>query len=216
MGESIALPMSPESKATIIDPVPVEGGMINESTVVGFDAKGRVILSYHKFDAEGNTQIYNARFEGDGWKIHQTSDWEHRWFFSGGGTIEVDVDLGPVTVSSDGSLLQGYKHVKYGDGAWVLDEKTLKPLETIPGGSALLGAHSATASNYPGMKVRWKADENRFASDGNKYFLRWEAPLVNRDRPRDTAAKPAMLRVYEVKGAERFDLELSCIHDGYF
>ncbi|MCX5771973.1 MAG: BNR repeat-containing protein, partial [Candidatus Hydrogenedentes bacterium] len=62
-GEPISLPMSPDSKATIIDPVPIEGGMINESTVIGFDKRGRTILSYHKFDANGNTQVYNARFE---------------------------------------------------------------------------------------------------------------------------------------------------------
>lgn len=215
-GEAIALPMSPESTATIIDPVPVEGGMINESTVVGFDGKGQAILSYHKFDAEGNTQIYNARVEDGVWNIYQTSDWEHRWFFSGGGTIEVDVDLGPVRVSSDGSLLQGYKHVKYGDGVWVLDEQTLKPRKTIPGGAALLGTHNTPIGDYPDLRVRWKADEKRSMVDGHHYFLRWEAPLVNRDAKRDTVASPTMLRVYEVKGAERFDLELSCIHDGYF
>ena len=190
--------------------------MINESTVVGFDGKGRAILSYHKFDAEGNTQIYNARVEDGVWNIYQTSDWKHRWFFSGGGTIEVDVDLGPVRVSRDGGLLQGYKHVKYGDGVWVLDEKTLKPRQTIPGGAALLGTHNIPGGDYPDLRVRWKADEKRPMANGHHYFLRWEAPLVNRDAKRDTVASPTMLRVYKVKGAERFDLELSCIHDGYF
>ncbi len=215
-GEAIALPMTPDSAATIVDPVPVEGGMINESTVVGFDGKGRTVLSYHKFDAKGNTQIYNARVEDGVWNIYQTSDWEHRWFFSGGGTIEVDVDLGPVRVSRDGNLLQGYKHVKYGDGVWVLDEQTLKPREIISGGAPLLGTHNTPSSDYPDLRVRWKADEQNSLLGGNHYFLRWEAPLVNRDAQRDRVANPAMLRVYEVKGAERFDLELSCIHDGYF
>ncbi len=215
-GEPIALPMSPESKATIIDPVPIEGGMINESTVIGFDTQGRTILSYHKFDAQGNTQIYNARFEEDAWKIHQTSDWRHRWFFSGGGTIEVDVDLGPVTAAKSGSLLQGYKHIKYGDGAWLLDEDTLKPITSIPGGAALLGPHNTPASTYPGIRVRWKEDENRADADTHRFFLRWEAPLVNRDAQRDRVAEPVMLKVYKVHHPARFDLRMSCIHDGYF
>jgi len=215
-GEPIALPMSPESAATLIDPVPIEGGMINESTVVGFDAEGRTILSYHKFDADGNTQIYNARWEESQWKIHRASDWKHRWFFSGGGTIEVDVDLGPVTVSRDGSLLQGYKHVEYGDGVWVLDEMSLKPTASIRGGTGLLAHHNTPASTYPDMKVRWKEDESRRDFDGCRYFLRWEAPLANRDARKETVAEPEMLRVYKVRHPELFDLRMSCIHDGYF
>jgi len=215
-GESITLPMSPDSRATIIDPVPIEGGMINESTVIGFDTRGRTILSYHKFDANGNTQIYNARFEQNAWKIYQTSDWKHRWFFSGGGTIEVDVDLGPVMISKSGSLLQAYKHIKYGNGVWVLDENTLKPIVSIPGGPELLGHHNTPTSTYPDIKVRWKEDENRVDFDGCRFFLRWEAPLVNRDAQRDTVAEPVMLRVYKVQHPERFDLRMSCIHDGYF
>lgn len=74
-GKPIALPLTPESTDTIIDPVPVKGGMINESTVIGFDRQGKTILSYHKFDANGHTQIYNARYEDGAWKIYQTSDW---------------------------------------------------------------------------------------------------------------------------------------------
>jgi len=181
-----------------------------------FDKRGRTILSYHKFDANGNTQVYNARFEEKTWKIYQTSDWKHRWFFSGGGTIEVDVDLGPVMISKSGSLLQGYKHIKYGGGVWVLDEDSLKPIVSIPGGAELLGHHNAPTSTYPEIKVRWKEDENRLDFDSYRFFLRWEAPLVNRDAQRDTAAEPIMLRVYKVQHPECFDLRMSCIHDGYF
>lgn len=215
-GESIALPMSPESKATIVDPVPIEGGMINESTVIGFDTRGRTILSYHKFDADGNTQIYNARFEENAWEIYQTSDWEHRWFFSGGGTIEVDVDLGPVLVSKNGSLLQGYKHTKYGDGAWILDEDTLTPTASVPAGPGLLSPHDVPTSAYPEIRVRWKEDENRRDGDSRRFFLRWEAPPANRDAQRGAVAEPVMLKVYEVQHQECFDLRMSCIHDGYF
>lgn len=215
-GKPIALPMTPESRDTIIDPVPIEGGMINESTVIGFDRKDRTILSYHKFDANGYTQIYNARYEDGQWKIYQTSDWEHRWFFSGGGTIEVDVDLGPVMISKSGSLLQGYKHIKYGNGAWILDEDSLKPIASIAAGPGLLAGHNTPTSTYPGIRVRWKEDENRTDFDDLRYFLRWEAPPANRDAKKDTDAEPVMLRVYKVRNPEYFDVRMSCIHDGYF
>ncbi len=215
-GKPIALPLTPESRDTIIDPVPVKGGMINESTVIGFDRQGKTILSYHKFAANGYTQIYNARYEDGAWKIYQTSKWEHRWFFSGGGTIEVDVDLGPVTISKSGSLLQGYKHIKYGNGAWILDEASLKPITSVAAGSGVLANHNTPTSSYPGIRVRWKEDENRVNSGEHRYFLRWEAPPANRDAKRDTAAEPVMLKVYKVRHPEYFDSRMSCIHDGYF
>ena len=43
-----------------------------------------------------------------------------------------------------------------------------------------------------------------------------QQPLVTRDTKRDTVAAPVMLRVYKVQDPERFDLRMSCIHDGYF
>lgn len=215
-GDALTLPIRPDTEGTLIDPVPVEGGMINESTVVGFDSQGRVILSYHKFDDAGNTQIYNARLEDGSWNIVQTSDWDHRWYFSGGGTIEVDVDLGPVRVSPDGQLTQGFSHVKYGAGLWVLDEATLKPTETVPDGKSILKEHDTPSSAYPDMTVRWKEDENQSADGDSKYFLRWEAPLVTRDQRRENVADPITLKVYRIRNSESFDPRMSCIHDGYF
>lgn len=215
-GEALTLPITPDTKGTLIDPVPVEGGMINESTVVGFDSQGRVILSYHKFDSDGNTQIYNARLEAGSWNIVQTSDWDHRWYFSGGGTIEVDVDLGPVRVAQDGTLTQGFSHVKYGSGLWMLDEATLKPKKIIPDGKSILKKHDTPISDYPDMAVRWKEDEYQSVTGESKYFLRWEAPLVTRDQRRENVADPATLSVYRIQNPESFDPRMSCIHDGYF
>jgi len=215
-GVPLTLPITPDSKGTLIDPVPVEGGMINETTVVGFDSEGRVILSYHKFDEAGNTQIYNARFQDGSWNIIQTSDWDHRWYFSGGGTIEVDVDLGPLRVSPDGRLTQGFSHVKYGSGLWVLDEATLKPIEIVADGKTVLKADDTPSSDYPDMAVRWKEDENQGSDGDSKFFLRWEAPLVTRDKSRDTVAAPVTLKVYQIQNPDSFDPRKSCIHDGYF
>lgn len=128
----------------------------------------------------------------------------------------MDVDLGPVTISKSGSLLQGYKHIKYGNGVWILDEDSLKPIASVAAGPGLLANHNTPTSAYPGIRVRWKEDENRADTGEHRYFLRWEAPPANRDVKRDTAAEPVMLRVYKVRDAEYFDSRMSCIHDGYF
>ena len=53
--------------------------MINNNTKVGFDSQNRPVVAYHKFDAAGNTQLYNARVEGGKWVTHQTSNWNYRW-----------------------------------------------------------------------------------------------------------------------------------------
>lgn len=215
-GDPIELPITPRNANLIVDPVPVEGGMINETTLVGFDRRGRTIVSYHKFDDHGYTQAYNARLEKGAWIIHQTSDWEYRWYFSGGGTISNDVDLGPVAVSEDGRLTQGYKHVKHGQGVWVLDEETLKPVESVAGGTGMLEAGSFVESSFPGMAVRWKADTGPSRATDSRFVLRWEALPVNRDQAREVVPPPSVLQLYELRDADFFDLGMSCIHDGYF
>lgn len=86
-GTALDVPIKLGARA-IVDPVPVNGGIVNSNTPFGFDADGRVMIAYHKYDADGNTQVYLARWEGAGWHIVQASDWKgFRWDLSGGGTL---------------------------------------------------------------------------------------------------------------------------------
>ena len=215
-GRPITLPITPNTKGTIVDPVPPRGGMINETTLVGFDSQHRVIVSYHKFDAHGHTQVYNARWERDGWKLHQTSDWRYRWYFSGGGCIINEVDVGPVKPAPGGSLIQPYYHVKHGQGIWKLDEETLKPIAALKAGPGLLGEVAQVKSRFPQMQVRWQRDSGGRRNTPDQYFLRWETLPVNRDSPHERIPPPSMLRLYRIGAADWFDLRMSCIHDGFF
>ena len=61
-GNALSLPIK-LADCDIVDPVPVKGGMINGNHKIGFDSKNRVVISYHKFDENGITQLYNARLE---------------------------------------------------------------------------------------------------------------------------------------------------------
>ena len=54
---------------------------------LGFDAKGKPVISYLKYDKEGNSQLYHARPGKGSWQIKQATDWKYRWAFSGGGTL---------------------------------------------------------------------------------------------------------------------------------
>ena len=197
-GRPLALPITLRS-AEIVDPVPPRGGIINGNTKIGFDALGRVVVGYHKYDAKGNTQIYNARREEGGWKICQTSDWDHRWDFSGGGSIPFEVGLGPVRVEADGSLSQDYSHRKLGGGTWRLDGATLKASGSFRRAPPYPAALAKAGSTFPGMLVRWCGDSGG-AGQGVRYVLRWETLGPNRDRPREgPLPEPSMLRLYRLR-----------------
>lgn len=197
-GRPLRLPITLET-AEVVDPVPAAAGMINGNTRIGFDSEGRVILSYHKFDAAGSTQLYNARREAAGWRIYQTSDWDYRWDFRGGGTIRFEIGLGPVRVEPDGSLSQRYRHVKHGSGNWRLDENTLKPIGQAARRGALPAEILELESARPGMGVRTAEDLGQSDEPGVRYLLRWETLPSNRDRPRPgDPLPPSMLKLYKL------------------
>lgn len=197
-GRELKLPIT-LAGAEIVDPVPAGGGMINGNTKIGFDARNRLILSYHKHDENGFTQIYNARREADGWKIHRTSDWDYRWEFSGGGTIGFEIGVGPVTADADGRLTQTYSHRRRGSGIWELDEATLRPVGKAPRRESLPQEIGRVRSDWPGMRVKTAEDSGESPSPGVKYLLRWETLPPNRDRPHPgDPPPPSMLQVFRL------------------
>jgi len=195
-GKPLGLPITIEN-AEVVDPVPPGGGVINGNTRLGFDSLGRSIVSYHKYDEAGATQIYNARLESTGWRICQTSRWEYRWDFQGGGAIPFEISVGPVRLLPDGSLVQSYRHPKHGSRTWRLDEATLEPT-----GHTVLPASrppdlARPESPFEGMQVRWCGDSGSSGEPGVRYELRWETLGPNRDRPREGPLPgPSMLRLY--------------------
>ncbi|MBN1124340.1 MAG: BNR repeat-containing protein [Sedimentisphaerales bacterium] len=199
-GEPLDLPITIDTLGVIVDPIPVQGGVINGNGAIGFDGDNRVTLSYHKFDKNGKTQAYCARWQDDGWNIVTVSDWDYRWYFSGGGSIHSEIGLGAVETESDGSLTLSWRHVKYGSSIWKLNPETLtvvgvsKKEPQIP---RLLGK---VESDFLGMQVRWANDLGENSEPGVRYMLRWETLDRNRDRPRsDPLPKPSTLRLYKLR-----------------
>lgn len=197
-GKAIPLPIILRT-GDIVDPVPIHGGMINGNTRIGFDSRNRPVISYHKFDGQGRTQIYNARLENGRWIIHQTSKWDYRWEFSGGGSINFEVSLSPV-VPCKGGLSQSFRNPKDGSGVWLLDEATLRPIGTLPKPSPRPREITAIESSISGMTVQTQNDTGRSPEATITYMLRWETLGRNRDRPRrGTPPPPSMLRLYELR-----------------
>ena len=171
----------------VVDPVPARGGIINSNLRLGFDTRARVIITYHKYDAAGDLQIYAARRDAEGWSIVQVSDWKgYRWDFAGGGTLVPEVAVGAVEPIGDGKLLLAYRYPR-GAGTWVLDEPTLRPIPEArpparPAPRFPAEAHRLTSA-FEGMRLREVGDSG-VADDGFVYKLVWETLDANRDRPR--------------------------------
>jgi hypothetical protein len=200
-GEPLALPIT-LATAEIVDPVPVHGGIINGNTVIGFDNQGRPIISYHKFDAAGKTQLYNARREAEGWKIYQTSQWDYRWDFSGGGSIGFEIGFGAVTPEG-GSLAQSYRHPTAGSGVWRLDAATLRPTGHVRPAERVPRQLGRVESDRANMGVRRAEDLGASGEPGVRYLLRWETQPSNRDRAwPGEPPPPSMLRLFKIREAE--------------
>jgi hypothetical protein len=208
-GTAITLPITPTT-GDIVDPVPVNGGMINNNTRVGFDSQGQPIIAYHKFDngTSGNTQLYEARFENGAWVSHRATSWTYRWAFGGTGTLvfQIEITEGP-KVLADGRLIQNFYHSQYGgQGTLVLNPTTLQADQTLnpplrPYPLALNTPESAYKDpvNSDVMVVRWQEDSGSGPDSSIKYMLRWETLPSNADQARTNTPPATKLRLYGFK-----------------
>lgn len=196
-GKPLTLPIRLDN-CEIIDPVPEHDGLSNADIRIGFDAQGRVTISYLKNDANGNTQPFIARLENGHWVLHQVANWPAHWDFGGTGTLVSAISLGRVNAQPDGTLTAHYRHFKFGNGTWVLDPQTLRAIGKLPSSQTVQS--DQPESKFPGMDVHWESDSGKSGVPGLEYELRWETLDANRDRPRKgKLPKPEMLKVLAVK-----------------
>ena len=199
-GKPLRLPIT-FATCEVIDPVPIHGGAINGNVVLGFDALKQPIVSYHKFDTNGFTQVYNARLERGEWKLRQATAWKYRWDFAGGGAIEFEVRVGPVKLDAKGKLIQHLFNQREDSGTWVLDATTLRPISRASEKPPYPPALKEPRSTLPGMKVHLQSGVGQAAA-GSRFWLRWETLGANRDRPRPgPPPPPSLLQVYEISSA---------------
>ncbi len=200
-GRPVALPITPAHDAVKVDPTPSRAGMINMGFGLGFDTQSRPIIHYHKYDKQGNSQIYLARWEKKCWRIKPVSSWSWRWEFGGGGSVPCKVGARAVRVLPDGRLIQSWSNSHYGSGTWVLDPETLSVKGAVRCASLYPPEVRKTCSSFPGMHVKWCGDAGAGDTQGDVFYaLRWETLSSNRDRPRKgPIPEPVMLTLYTFK-----------------
>jgi hypothetical protein len=184
-GTSLDLPVR-LGGAEIVDPVPVEGGIINNNLVLGFDSTGRALIAYQKYDPRGGTQVYVARRQAAGWGVAQASDWrDFRWDFKGRGSLEFRLTIDGIEATEDGRLRVQVKR----DGQrrdLILDEETLGRLADEPGSKTPLEALLAVP---PGMVLNVEED--------GPLALAWTTLPPNRDLPSASIPAPTVLYLVE-------------------
>ncbi|MFM7185723.1 MAG: BNR repeat-containing protein [Planctomycetota bacterium] len=196
-GTPLDLPITPRT-CEVVDPVPVGGGLLNGLLAIGFDTAGRPVLSYHKYDDQGRSQVYAARRENGGWRIRQTSAEPGRLEFSGRGSLPLRAWIGPVRTAGDGTLEQNYL-LPSGAGPWRIDAETLAAVGSTPDRHPIPTALDRVESAWPGMQVNWQFDAGSTGDPARRFLLRWETLGGNRDQPRpEPLPPPTMLRVIEI------------------
>ncbi len=184
----------------VVDPVPPGGGMINNNVKLGFDRSGRTLIAYHKFDNEGDTEIYLARREDEGWTIAQASNWDgFRWDFGGRGTLDFRVRVGrPRPADVPGHLILPVTR----DGVHlelIIDEVTLDPLRQ---------RHATTPTHWIAdiVKPRTNLTLNVISTiaPGDQsacHAIAWSSAPPNRDSPLASIPDPTELYYAELTAA---------------
>ncbi len=197
-GEPVELPATLNNSSVIVDPIPVEGGIINLAAKLCMDEKNKPIFAYHKYDTEGNLQFYTASLKGKKWESKQITDWDYRWEFSGNGSINSEVVIKNFIKRDDGFYELSYWHIKYGDGTILLNKKLKnigKVLKPEPFHATL-----NVEGKFPGLLIQTRGDLSESGEEGVRYMLKWETINRNRDRPREKPwPEASQLYLYKLK-----------------
>ena len=197
-GEPVGLPATHAESPVVVDPIPVNGGIINLAARFVLDPNKNPVFVYHKYDSAGNLQFYTAQILDDGWVYKQVTDWDYRWEFKGRGSINTEVRLKGFNKRDDGFYEVDYWHIKYGNGTLLLDEKfdscglVLKPDP--------LNAFLKPEGDFPGLLVQTSGDIGRPPEENIRYLLKWETLNRNRDRPHpEPWLGPSRLYLYKLR-----------------
>jgi hypothetical protein len=191
-GRDFELPITPEN-AHVVESIRQNSGLINGGSLV-VDAEGRPYIGYTRFDENGHNQIYIATPVDDNWKIIQLTDWKHRFYFSGRGTIPQYPPIPRVSITKDRKILIKY-HNKYAEPQRGQMELTREKLLNMKPGQYKVRKADGRYHNIPNVRA-----VNRGAlPPGFTHYMQQETDSPNRDRRPDKPKEPTMIYIVEVK-----------------
>ncbi len=209
-GTPVSLPVTADTPGVVVDGARPGEGLINMVFTLGWDHDAQPVVAYHRYDGEGASQIYNARFEEGAWRKAAATDWEFRWDFGGPGALPYEARTEGVQAVDNGLLRQRVWSEARGDEMILLDGASLEPVDAIevegeadaiePDWRRELSEPETHFPDRP-MDVHWIEDKGGSSEEGARYVLRWEVGPRNRDQPvPEPWPEPTMLRVYKIGG----------------
>ncbi|MCF2946961.1 BNR repeat-containing protein [Paraglaciecola aquimarina] len=204
-GNPLALPLT-LAKTEVVDPVKPGEGMINGNVKLGFDKHNKPMITYHKYDPNGDTQMYLARREQASWNSVQISDWKgFRWEFGGGGSLgRFPVKPYKPSVLADGNI--GVL-VRKNDEVMriVVDHDSLRttkiePAELYP---SIIQPVTKNSNSMMMKSTELPLEHSVFSGkgdlgpEGQRYYLSWYSQPGNRDRAHVVISQPSVLLLHE-------------------
>lgn len=190
-GRDLELPITPEN-AGVVEHIAQKRGLINSGTLV-VDKKGRPYVGYTRFDEDGHNQIYVATPVDGRWKVVQLTDWKHRFYFHGRGTIPSYPPVPRVSITEDQKILATYSYA-YAEpkkGQLVL---TRKQLLTMRPGQYSIQKSQAPFSALPHIRAVNRGP----LPPGHIHYMQQQTDPPNRDRKPGDSKEPTMIYVVEV------------------
>ncbi len=191
-GRDLELPITPEN-AHVVERIAQKSGLMNGGNFV-VDGEGRPYIGYTCFDEDGHNQLYVATPLGDEWKIIQLTDWKHRFYFQGRGTIPESPPTPRVSITADQKILVSYSNRYAGipKGQLVLTREQL-----LTGKAGQFSTEQAAESTPRISNIR--AVNRGPLPTGVTHYMQQQTDSPNRDRKPQDAREPTMIYVVEVK-----------------
>ena len=191
-GTDLKLPITPEN-AHVVERIDQKNGLMNGGNFI-VDGEGRPYIGYTRFDKDGYNQLYVATPVDGKWKVVQLTDWKHRFYFEGRGTIPESPPTPRISITAGQKILVSYSNRYAGipKGQLVLTRDQL--LTGKP------GRHRAerAVDNTPNIR-NIRAVNRGPLPPGDTHYMQQQTDSPNRDRKPQDAQEPTMIYVVEVK-----------------
>lgn len=196
-GRAIPLPITLHT-GDVIDPAPINHGLINMSQNLGFDSQGKVLVTFHRYDEDGHSQAWIARADQQGWQIKKISDWHFRWDFKGIGSIAPEVIISAPKCVDD-AIIVSFSLSDGSQGEWWLNPDDLSILRT-----EYRNIQPLPASYFiPRQQIHASAQVQiipELYHSQPAHYLRWEALPIQRDMAADFHVPASLLCLITVAG----------------
>jgi len=191
-GRELELPITPEN-AHVVEYIEQDSGLMNGGSFA-VDSEGRPYIGYTRFDKDGYNQLYVATPVDGKWKVVQLTDWKHRFYFEGRGTIPESPPTPRVSIAADQKILVSYsnRHAGIPRGQIVLTREQL--LTGKPGQFPTEQAADSTP-RIPNIRAVNRGP----LPAGVTHYMQQQTDSPNRDRKPENASEPTMIYLVEVR-----------------